>query len=383
MAETHVEAPPARARRDHRVWAALVLALVLAAAAGLFAYGVGASEPLWVVAVLAALSLVGLLALFGSLLGLVHVGRLPRQRAFYESIINAVADACVVTDGRGRVIYANAPYRALVQGHGRRLVGIENLYAGYPEIAERVYRLAQAARDGRSGTEEFRLNPGSGAAGARADRPVWVQVSIDRVEDGPGQHYTLWRHSDVTADRERQEAVFAKLQFIISYLDRAPAGFFSTTAEGEIAYVNATLAEWLGLDLSRTTDGSLRLSDIVSPADARLVMSVAAKPGTVRTETFDIDLQGPDAGIIPVRIIHRAECGADGTPEPSRSLVLDRRLESAGTPEALASDQFQRLVNHAPIGMALLDRDGVIVPANCAVVALTEGKVRGRVVVDL
>ena len=82
MAETHVEAPPARARRDHRVWAALVLALVLAAAAGLFAYGVGASEPLWVVAVLAALSLVGLLALFGSLLGLVHVGRLPRQRAF-------------------------------------------------------------------------------------------------------------------------------------------------------------------------------------------------------------------------------------------------------------------------------------------------------------
>jgi two-component system, cell cycle sensor histidine kinase and response regulator CckA len=127
--------------------------------------------------------------------------------------------------------------------------------------------------------EEFRLNPGSGAAGARADRPVWVLVSVDRVETGSGEPHTLWRHRDVTADRERQEAAFAKLQFIISYLDRAPAGFFSTDARGAIAYVNATLAEWLGLDLARTTDGSLKLTDILSPADARLVMSVAARPG--------------------------------------------------------------------------------------------------------
>jgi two-component system, cell cycle sensor histidine kinase and response regulator CckA len=386
MAHTHTEAPPAQARRDHRVWLALLLALVLAAAAGLFAYGIGTSEPLWVVAVLGALSFVGLLTLFGALVGFVHVGRLPGQRAFFESIIDAVADACVVTDRRGRVIYANAPYRALVHGHGRRLVGIENLYAGYPDIAERVYRLAQAARDGQPAAEEFRLNPGSGAAGARADRPVWVLVSVDRVQTGAGEPHTLWRHRDVTADRERQEAAFAKLQFIISYLDRAPAGFFSTDARGSIAYVNATLAEWLGLDLARTTDGSLKLTDILSPADAKLVTSVAARPGSVRTETFDIDLkagEGADGGAIPVRIIHRAECGADGNPEPSRSLVLDRRLDGAGTPRAVASDQFQRLVNHAPVGMAMLDGSGVIVNANGAFVALSEGNVRGAPLSEL
>jgi two-component system, cell cycle sensor histidine kinase and response regulator CckA len=387
MVDTHTEAAPARPRRDHRIWVALVLALVLAAAAGLFAYGIGTSEPLWVVIVLAALSFVGLGTLFAALLGFVHVGRLPSQRAFYDAIIDSVADACVVTDWRGRVVYANAPYRALLQGHGfqgqGRLVGIENLYAGYPDIAERVYRLAQAARDGRPAAEEFRLNPGSGAAGALTDRPVWVLVSVSQVETGLGQRYTLWRHSDVTADRERQEAAFAKLQFIISYLDRAPAGFFSTTAEGEIAYVNATLADWLGLDLARTTDGSLKLTDILSPADAQLVMSIAARPGSVRTESFDIDLKPADAGAIPVRIIHRAECGADGTPEPSRSLVLDRRLDGAGTPKALATDQFQRLVNHAPVGMALLDQAGVIVNANGAFVGLSEGKVRGAALADL
>jgi two-component system cell cycle sensor histidine kinase/response regulator CckA len=383
MAHIHTEASPAHPRRDHRTWVALLLALVLAAAAGLFAFGIGTSEPLWVIAVLAALSFVGLLTLFAGLLGFVHVGRLPSQRAFSDAILDSVGDACVVTDARGRVIYANAPYRALVHGHGRRLVGIENLYAGYPDIAERVYRLAQAARDGQAAEEEFRLNPGSGAAGARVDRPVWVLVSVCQVETGPGQRHTLWRHSDVTAGRERQEAAFAKLQFIISYLDRAPAGFFSTTAGGAVAYVNATLADWLGLDLARTTDGSLKLTDIISPADAQLVMSVAARPGSVCTETFDIDLRAADGETIPVRIIHRAECGADGNPEPSRSLVLDRRLDGAGSPRALASDQFQRLVNHAPVGMALLDQTGVIVNANSAFVALSEGKVRGAALSDL
>jgi hypothetical protein len=58
----HTRTPKPRQlpRRDHRIWVALVLALVLAAAAGLFAYGIGTSEPLWVVMVLAALSFVGL-----------------------------------------------------------------------------------------------------------------------------------------------------------------------------------------------------------------------------------------------------------------------------------------------------------------------------------
>jgi two-component system, cell cycle sensor histidine kinase and response regulator CckA len=74
------------------------------------------------------------------------------------------------------------------------------------------------------------------------------------------------------------------------------------------------LADWLGLDLARTTDGSLKLTDIVSPADAQLVMSVAARPGSVRTESFDIDLSDRDAGSIPVRIIHRADCGAGRQP---------------------------------------------------------------------
>jgi two-component system, cell cycle sensor histidine kinase and response regulator CckA len=233
MAHTHTEAPPAQAQARPSRLGGAAAGLALAAAAGLFAYGIGTSEPLWVVAVLGALSFVGLLTLFAARSASCMSAGCPASGRSSSAIIDAVADACVVTDRRGRVIYANAPYRALVHGHGRRLVGIENLYAGYPDIAERVYRLAQAARDGQQAAEEFRLNPGSGAAGARPTGRCGCWCRSPGSRPGLGQRYTLWRHSDVTADRERQEAAFAKLQFIISYLDRAPAGFFSTTARGE------------------------------------------------------------------------------------------------------------------------------------------------------
>lgn len=382
MAETRSEATPTGGAGGHRIWMGLAIAAILAAAAGLFAYGLGAAQPLWVAVVLAGLGFAGLMALLAALLGYLGLGRLSGQRVFYEALVDAVGDACAVTDWRGRVVYANTAYRALTAGHGR-LVGIETLYAGYPDVAERVYRLAQAARDGRPAAEEFRLNAGSAAAGARPDRPVWIRLRVSEIEAGLAQRYTLWRHSDVTAERERQEAAFAKLQYIIGYLDRAPAGFFSTTAAGDIAYVNATLADWLGLDLAHTTDGSLKMADLLTPAGAQLIMSVAARPGEERTEVFDLELKAADGSLMPVRIIHRADCGADGTPEPSRSLVLDRRGPGARPGQGLAPEQFARLINHAPIGMAEVDEAGTVINANGAFIGLSQGKVRGARLADL
>ena len=99
------------------------------------------------------------------------------------------------------------------------------------------------------------------------------------ISDANDQSYTFWRHQDITADREKQERAFAHLQYIISYLDRAPAGFFSAGADGRIAYANATLARWLGLGLDETTGGNLSLSDIVSEAGMNLLSGVAPQAG--------------------------------------------------------------------------------------------------------
>ena len=61
--------------------------------------------------------------------------------------------------------------------------------------------------------------------------------------------------------------MFQELQHAIDYLDHAPAGFFSAEPDGRIVYLNATLADWLGIDLVRFQPGALNLSDIVHQQD--------------------------------------------------------------------------------------------------------------------
>ncbi len=369
------DAPTTTDRGRRRPWVMVALAVVLAAATAYAASRAGTEYAIWIVVGLAAFGFVGLVAIFAALAGLLHFGRLPKQRAFFEGIFDALSEACAVSDRSGRVIYANAAYRVLTAAQGR-LVGVENLYAGYPDAAERVYRLAQAARDGQPSSEEFRLNAGSGAAGAKPDSPAWIRVSVSPVSPGVGQKYTLWRVADISADRARQEEVFSRLQFIISYLDRAPCGFFSTTADGEVAYVNATLAEWLGIDLARTTDGSLKLADLVGEAGATLLMSIAPEPGRVVTETFDMDLKDAEGAAVPVRIVHRADFAEDGELQPSRSLVLER-TRARPSRAAEGPERLIELFNDAPVGMIEIDSGGTVVRANPAFIALSQGKVRG------
>ena len=353
----------------------LVLALVLALVTAAIVWFLRGTVPVWLLAGGAVLSFLGLVVLFGLLAGFVHVGPGNSREAFFQSLVDAIGDACVVTDAKGRALYGNAAYLNLISAAGlARLVGIENIYAGYPEVAQHIYRLAQSVRDRRAGMEEIRLNAGSSAAGAKAGEPVWIRISVSPIAAEAGSGLSLWRHQDISADRAKQEGVFAHLQYIINYLDQAPAGFFSAGGDGSIAYVNATLAEWLGIDLEATTSGSLSLKDIVAAAGEKLLTRIAPAGEAVLTEAFDLDLKARDGRVVPVRIIHRTGHDGDGRLQPSRSLVLPRSaVASTGETDA----RLLRFFNTAPMGIAELDGQGIIRNANLAFLSLSPQARRG------
>jgi two-component system, cell cycle sensor histidine kinase and response regulator CckA len=359
----------------------LVLAIVLAFVVYFAAQGVGEIVPQVVTIALSMLSLAGLIALFGALAGFVHFGRTPRQKAFFDKLLDATGEPCVVSDSRGAIIYSNDPYQQLVSKAGQaRLVNLETLYSGYPDVSERVYRLAKAAREGREASEQFRLSAGSAAAGARDDKAAWLRLQVKQIKASATQTYTVWRLSDETDARASQEEAFENLQYIINYLDHAPAGFFSSTQDGAIAYVNATLADWLGLDLTRTTDGQLKLADIVSENGAKLLAGIEPEPGRPVTEIFDLDLATSSGETIPARVVHRCEYDAQGKQQPSRTLVLDRRAHFAVEKDAGdAQVQIARLFNSLPIGIVQVNKDGVIEQLNASFIDLApEAKRRGK-----
>ncbi|HUN13343.1 MAG TPA: PAS domain-containing protein, partial [Rhabdaerophilum sp.] len=73
-----------------------------------------------------------------------------------KTIVDGSADAQLIVDREGKILYANAAYQALCGGIPGRLASIrpvERLFAGSPEVSEATYRLAQAAREGRRAAE--------------------------------------------------------------------------------------------------------------------------------------------------------------------------------------------------------------------------------------
>ena len=338
-------------------------------------------EPLMLLAG-SVLAVVGLLALLGWVSGLFGFVGGTAERPFFDAVADAMGDAAVVCDAKGRAVYSNAAFLKLASKAGAsRLVGIDVLFAGHPDFSEPVYQLAQAASSGKTMHRDVRVVAGSAAPGADPHEPRWLRLSVASLA-GQGQAgQVLWRLMDITNDRQHQESAFARLQFIITYLDHAPAGFFSALPDGKVDYVNATLAEWLGADLVDVQGGAVSVADIVGADTAKQLAALEPAPGGSRTETFSVSLMSRSGVAIPVHIMQRIDFDREGKPLPARCMVL-KQTDSAATGVALKDgDALRQISAAAPIGVAQLNDAGAVIAANTSFLELSPKiKLHGKLI---
>jgi len=284
----------------------------------------------------------------------------------------------VVERDSGEVLYANKAYLTLTGIETTQtILGVERAFALAPEAAQPIYRLSKLAQAGQEGQEDVRLINGLNASG-----PTWYRIRTAPMPSTSHQKRILWSISDITRERERQENVFQELQYAIDYLDHAPAGFLSLTPEGDIVYLNATLAQWLGYDLADFGSANLKWSDLVTSNGQALLSLKRGRPGDTDTEIFDLDFRTATERLIPVRIIHQIVFDSSGHPGASRTLVLNR---SSGLPtdegQRIAEVRFARFFNNSPFGIATVNSEGKILRMNSSFIRLlpkddsiTEGK---------
>jgi two-component system, cell cycle sensor histidine kinase and response regulator CckA len=328
---------------------------------------------------------VGFLGLLSWIVGLIQFAGSTAERPFFDAVADAMGDAVVVSDAKGRATYANAAYLKLASKSGAsRLIGIDVLYSGYPDFSEPVYQLAQAAREGKAVHRDVRVAAGSSVPGAMPDSSRWLRLSVAPLAGRQHEGYSLWRMLDITSDRQHQESAFTRLQFIITYLDHAPAGFFSTLPDGKVDYLNATLAGWLGVDLLQFQNDAMPLQQLVGADTAQQLNALEPVRDGHRVEKFSVTLTGANGARVPVDIIHRSDFDLDGKPLPSRSMVLKRDLPDGKTGLGSQSDAFTLIAAASPIGMAELDDEGNITSANAVFLSLSPVlKIRGSLVQSL
>jgi two-component system cell cycle sensor histidine kinase/response regulator CckA len=357
---------PAR-RSGSIILVLLVAGAIVAVAVALTTIGRTEAQP-YILGLLALLAMVGLFNLFAFAAGIIRFTDRSTDDPVVRRIADLAYDGLAVTDPRGHVAYSNAAYLALTGAatpHDVRPV--ERVFIGNPDVSEAVFRLLKAAREGKRQQEEVRIAGQDGSPGR------WLRLRVRPLGQGKREaKYAVWSIADITRDRERQEDVFQELQHAIEYLDHAPCGFFSVSAAGDIAYVNATLANWLDYDLAEIGSGGLKLTDIVSGDGASLLTSIVPVPGEVKTEVFDIDLRMRGGKTMPVRLYHKLAFGADGAPGASRTLVISRARDEHSDPQRAAEVRFMRFFDHTPMAIATVDRTGTVVRANARFAKLAQ-----------
>ena len=341
------------------VFVLLVAGSLVAAGAVFVLLRHGNAEP-YILGFLAVLATIGVFSLFALAAGVLRLSAAAAAHPLTKSLVDEGFDSVLVTDADGRVIYANAAYLDLIDAaDARDMRPVERVFIGDADASEVIFRLLKAAREGKRLQEEVRV-------AAMKNRPArWLRLRVRPLGDaGRARRLTAWSISDVTRERERQENVFQELQHAVDYLDHAPAGFFSVDADGEVVYLNATLANWLDQDLAQVGSGGLKLTDLVAGEGAALLTTLRGAPGEVKTEVLDLDLKTRSGRTLPARLFHKLSFDAAGTPGPSRTLVINRARDQGGDPQRAAEIRFMRFFHDTPMAIATVDRDGRIVRTN-------------------
>jgi two-component system cell cycle sensor histidine kinase/response regulator CckA len=353
-----------------------LLALALVAAAAAFIWFRDQLENEMVLGVLGVLAMAGIFFLVSSIVGFVEVMPQNRTDTVSRAVLDTMPEGVLITDRKGRAVYANAAYGRLTGADPTSgPVTIEHLLSRSRESTEAVYRLTNGLVEGKSGYEEFRLARPLGLTASENEPAWWYRLKARPVaiEDEPGGPFFLWEIADTTGERGEQEKYFRELQNAIDYLDHAPAGFFSAGRKGEILYLNATLADWLDIDLTRFRPGSLSLRDICAGEGLTRLETIHPEPGQNRTETLDLDFRKLDGRSAPVRIIHRVSAAKDGAPGESRTIVLKRVQDEASSEDSSAAQRFNRFFNNTPMAIASVDGAGRILRTNTQFMKLFTG----------
>ena len=349
----------------------VVFVVVLTGAAivfGIFRERLG--DP-FLLGMLGVLAMIGVGYLFATAIGFVQIAPRSTTDELSKAFVDSMGQGLLVTDTKGRVVYANRAYGEMTGASSAADIRtVENLLSDVPEASATIYRLASGLADGQEGDGEFRLSqsirPGS-EPGAR-----WYRARA-RTFSVPGQRLPLlaWQLADISKERAEQERFFLDLQKAIDHLDHAPAGFFSADQEGRITYINATLAEWLGIDLASFTPGAMTLKEIVAGDGIALVRAVKADPGTTRNAVIDLDLATVTGEALPVRFMHRVSASREGINGPTRTIVLNRTQGEDASAELRASEiRFTRFFNSTPMAIAAVDLEGRILRTNAPFLSL-------------
>jgi two-component system cell cycle sensor histidine kinase/response regulator CckA len=212
----------------------VIFIIVLTGAALFFAIFRDRLGDPFLLGMLGVLAMVGVGYLFANAIGFIQLAPRSTGDELARAFVDSMAEGLVVTDAKGRILYANRQYAEMTGVTSAADVkSVEALLSDNVEASPVIEKLTTALSDGKAADGEFRLarpiRPGADG-GARWYR---ARARLFRVP-GHRQPLAAWELADISIERAEQERFFLDLQKAIDHLDHAPAGFFAADVDGRI-----------------------------------------------------------------------------------------------------------------------------------------------------
>ena len=308
----------------------------------------------------------------------------------FAGVADGLKDAIVITANDGSVVYSNDAYVKLAyRGNRDKNNGLnppEIAFAGNREISEELYKLANAAKNGQEYYAEMRLRmatdpmPNDNGIVKKTDigqpNSLWVSAQVTKIASGNFKGGALWQIQDISNRSERQEIMINKLKQTIDYLDEAPVGFLSSRPNGDISFINHTLAHWLGGKRAVEFEKN-KLKHVVGDNGAMVLnhksLNYKANDNVNIDQTLHVDFIKSDGTSFAAKILHRVKV-EQGEVKKISSFVMPEMNLNDKLSDMNADILFSRFFNYAPLGMAALDENGVILTANPAFNRMFDGK---------
>lgn len=260
-----------------------------------------------------------------------------------EGVFEDSRNARMITDMNGRIVIMNARLKSLCPPlDGQDIVTLENVRSLFEDPVQ-FDKLRANAETGNGDTADLKYD--------HLNRTKWYSVTVMPVPNIAGLLH--WRFDDITSRKSLEALIRDEREKLLDFTDQAPLGFYTVNQYGEFTYMNATLARWLQVDDKQAVSGKLHgvfksMADDVQPYDAPNEGKLIALDGSERS----------------VSVMQHKEKGEDGH-ITARGIIIDNTQERRMARQLRESeDRFKIFFDEAPLGVALIDRNGALLDVN-------------------
>jgi len=258
-----------------------------------------------------------------------------------------------VVDHKGRFLEINPALQRITGYSAEELKGMTYYDLTHPEDRARMREVITAFKEGKSPYYEIEKRY------IRKDgKTIWVRVAGSKVD----AEHTMGIVEDVTERKEADAQLQATTERLHAILEHAPVGIVITNREGRLIESNAAHQRMCGYS-SEELKG-MKFSDYTHPDDIAKNLRLFELVTSGKRQSVEIEKRyiRKDGETLWCRVISTSL-----NKDFNIGIVEDitARMQAAVQLQATA-ERLQAILEHAPVGIVINDREGRLIESNAA-----------------